>query len=238
MVYSKRLKRTSTFKRAKGLSKCLPTNDRGVAMILAITTLIVLNVIGVAALTSTNVELKVASNEKTFNVALYNGEAGINVASEVLEEAIYMRGWGLPGGSSHNYKNSTQVMVDDTAFWNEPIVSTTNWPKWPLSYCDDQDNNSIKLNQTESNRDEDSVNKDLTVSLPLGGSANLAAEMDVDYLHFDVQQGGSTLTSMGYEGAGKGIAAGGSKRVYGFAIRGDGPGNNRVRIYNTYEHIL
>ena len=230
-------------KTLRGLWRLLrkaPANDRGIALILAITTLVVLTIVGVAALTNTSVELKVASSEKVFNIALYNADAGNSVAAEVLEEAISLR--GLTAGS---YKDSSgKVTVVDGGFWDEPMVQTGSgktWIVWPTDYYDDQTGSSA-YNQTEHNHDEDSASKDLNMNMALitGGGTSARADGDVDYLQFDVQSGGSILSSMGYEGVGKGVAGGGAKRVYGFAVRGDGPANTtgRVRIYATYDHII
>jgi hypothetical protein len=213
--------------------------ERGVALILAIVTLIVLTVIGIAALTSTNVELKVAGGEKAYNIALYSADASSSVTAEVLEEAIAVRGL-----SSGSYKDSSsRIIVGDGAFWDEPIVkegSAKTWMSWARDYYSDQ-TGVRAYDQAEHNHDEDSGSVDLRIDIPIksGGSARTSANVDVDYLQFEQLAGGSSLMAMGYEGVGKGIAGGGAKRVYGFADRGDGPtATTRVRIYLTYDHII
>ena len=233
--------------RTRGFLRRQVASDRGMALILAIVTLIVLTVIGIAALTSTNVELRVAQGEKAFNVALHNAEAATNVTAEVLEQALFMR--DLQAGS---YKDSSsRISVSDANFWEEPEIFNTTamtaagltrtYLTWPRDYYNDQSGNRA-YNQTEHNHDEDSGSVDLRVDLPLtsGGNARARANVDVDYLQFAVLEGGSLLQSMGYEGLGKGTAGAGAKQVYGFAFRGDGPANtnNRVRVYVTYDHIL
>jgi hypothetical protein len=226
--------------RMRGFLRRQVASDRGAALILAIVTLIVLTVIGIAALTRTNVELRVAQGEKAFNVALYNADAATNVTGEVLEQAIFMR--NLSAGS---YKDSSsRIYVNDPNFWDESMVkegSTKTWISWPRDYYNDQ-TDARAYDQAEHNHDEDSSSVDLRLNLPLtsGGSARATASVDVDYLQFALLEGGSLLQSMGYEGLGKGTAGAGAKRVYGFAFRGDGPANtkNRVRVYVTYDHIL
>lgn len=221
--------------------------EHGAALIVAIVTLVVLTVIGIAALTSTNVELRVAQGEKAFNIALYNAEASTSVTAEVLEEAVALR--GLANGS---YKDSGgRINVNDGNFWDEPEIFnatamtgaglTRTWLTWPRDFYDDQAGATV-YDQALHNGDEDSGSRDLRVNLPLssGGGARTSADVDADYLQFQMLQGGSILTSMGYEGMGKGVAGGGAAREYGFASRGDGPPNttNRVRIYVTYQHII
>lgn len=228
-----------------GFLRRLVAGDRGAALILAVVTLVVLTVIGIAALTSTNVELRVAQGEKAFNIALYNSDASSAVAAEVLEEAISLR--GLPVGT---YKDSAGriTIPNDGNFWDEPMVATgapsakNGFMIWPRDYYDDQTNASA-YDQAGHNQDEDiATARDLRFNMALvsGGGATASADVDVDYLQFEQLAGGSSLTAMGYEGMGKGIAGGGAKRVYGFACRGDGPANtvSRVRIYITYDHII
>jgi len=229
--------------RMRGFVRRQVASDRGVALILAIVTLIVLTVIGIAALTSTNVELKVAAGEKAYNIALYNADASSSVTAEVLEEAIALR--GLSTGS---YKDSSsRIVVGDGSFWDEPMIkqgSAKTWMSWPRDYYNDQ-TAAKAYDQGEHNHDEDSGSVDLRIDIPIqsGGAARTSANMDVDYLQLEQLAGGSSLMAMGYEGVGKGMAGGGAKRVYGFANRGDGPvatGSrpNRVRIYLTYDHII
>ena len=233
--------------RTRGFLGRQVASDRGMALILAIVTLIMLTVIGIAALTSTNVELRVAQGEKAFNVALYNADASTSVTAEVLEQAIFMR--DLPAG---DYKNSSsRIYVNDPNLWDETMVFdktqmtaaglTRTYLTWPRDYYNDQ-SGALAYNTTEHNHDEDSSGVDLRLDLPLtsGGSVRAKANVDVDYLQFEVLEGGSLLQSMGYEGLGKGTAGAGAKRVYGFASQGVGPANtkNMVRVYVTYDHII
>lgn len=224
----------------------LAASDHGAALIFAVVTLVVLTVIGIAALTNTNVELKVAQGQKAYDIGFYNADASITVAGEVLEEALALR--GLAAGP---YKSSTAITVNDGAFWDEPMVQdpaamtaaglTRTYLTWPRDYYRDQAPTGLVYNQDPSN-DEDSANRDLRLNLPLNaaGTARTQADVDVDRLGFELASGGSILMAMGYEGVGKGLAGGGAKLAYGFACRGDAPpvGTNRVRMYVVYEHII
>ena len=230
--------------RMRGFLRRQLASDRGVALILAIVTLIVLTVIGIAALTSTNVELKVSAGERAYNIALYNADASSSVTAEVLEEAIALR--GLSTGS---YKDSSsRIIVGDGSFWDEPMLkegSAKTWMSWPRDYYNDQTAAKVYDSAQPTPPDEDSGSVDQRIVIPIttGGTFNTSANVDVDYLEFEQLAGGSSLMAMGYEGVGKGMAGGGAKRVYGFACRGDGPVTtgsrpNRVRIYLTYDHII
>ncbi len=50
-------------------------NDDGSVMVVAILILALLTIIGIAAMSTTNVELKISGNEKSYKMALYAAEA-------------------------------------------------------------------------------------------------------------------------------------------------------------------
>jgi hypothetical protein len=237
--------------RLRGAVRGLIADDYGMALIVAVVMLVALTVIGIAALTMTNVGLKMAAGEKAFNVALYNGDAGASVTAEVLEEAILLR--GLP--NRQPFKNSG-IFVNDGGFWNEDMVFdpasvasaglTRTYVTWPYDYYDDQNTHRPIYAQAAHNHDEDVDDSDPTraydlgVNMTLGGGATVRARVDIDYLQMEEAPGSSTLAGMGYDGRARGVAGGGAKRVYGFAVRGDGPGSttSKVRAAVTYDHVL
>jgi hypothetical protein len=235
----------------RGVVRDLIADDHGMALIVAVVMLVALTVIGIAALTMTNVGLKMAAGEKAFNVSLYNADAGVSVTAEVLEEAIVLR--GLPNKQS--FKNSG-IFVNDGGLWDEPMVFdpasvasaglTRTYVRWPHDYYDDRNTHQRVYAQAAHNHDEDVDDPDPTraydlgVNMTLGGGATVTARVDVDYLQMEETPGSSTLAGMGYDGQARGVARGGAKRVYGFAVRGDGPAltNSKVRAAVTYDHIL
>lgn len=234
----------------------LIADDNGMALIVAVVMLVALTVIGIAALTMTNVGLKMAAGEKAFNVSLYNADAGVSVTAEVLEEAIALRYDDSKNNTS--YKTSGDLVhLMHGSFWDEPMVYnrsamtsaglTRSYLTWPYDYYDDQ-HDQVVYAQAAHNHDEDvdpsalnpSKGYDLKVGMMLSGGATVTAQVDVDYLQTEETLGSSTLAGMGYDGQARGVAGGGAKRVYGFAVRGDGPAltNSKVRAAVTYDHIL
>lgn len=239
-----------------GVVRDLIADDCGMALIVAVVMLVALTVIGIAALTMTNVGLKMAAGEKAFNVSLYNADAGTSVTAEVLEEAILFR--GLP--SKQAFKNS-RIFVNDGGFWDEPMVYDTaamtsaglsrTYVTWPYDYYDDEQKESPasgyrNYGKSAHNHDEDydgaetGDTYDLKFDVSMGSGAAAKGGVDVDYLQMEETLGSSTLAGMGYDGRARGVAWGGAKRVYGFAVRGDGPasGNSKVRAAVTYDHVL
>ena len=240
----------------RGAVRGLIADDNGMALIVAVVMLVALTVIGIAALTMTNVGLKMAAGEKAFNVSLYNADAGVSVTAEVLEESIALRYDDSKNNTS--YKTSGDLVhLMHGSFWDEPMVYnlsamtsaglTRSYLTWPHDYYDDQ-HDQVVYAQVAHNHDEDvdpgalnpSKGYDLKVGMTLSDGATVTAQVDVDYLQMEETLGSSTLAGMGYDGQARGVAGGGAKRVYGFAVRGDGPAltNSKVRAAVTYDHIL
>ena len=66
---------------------CIYNNQNGSAVVIALLSLMILTVIGIAATKNTSVELQLASNEAGYKTALYNAEAGIYTALATLDES-------------------------------------------------------------------------------------------------------------------------------------------------------
>jgi hypothetical protein len=231
----------------RGAVRRLVADDSGMALIVAVVMLVALTVIGIAALTMTNVGLKMAAGEKAFNVALYNADAGVSITAEVLEQAILFR-W--PPVKVAFKTSGGPIFVNDDGFWNEDMVFdpasvagaglTRTYVTWPYDYYDDQNTHRPVYGQAAHNHDEEGDAYDLKYEVPLGNGAAAKGRVDVDYLQMEETPGSSTLAGMGYDGQARGVAGGGARRVYGFAVRGDGPAltNSKVRVAVTYDHVL
>ena len=61
-------------------------NQNGSAVVIALLSLVILTVIGIAATKNTTVELQLASNEAGYKTALYNADAGIYNTLAELDE--------------------------------------------------------------------------------------------------------------------------------------------------------
>ena len=60
-------------------------NDGGSVMVVAILILALLTIIGIAAMSTTNVELKISGNEKSYKMALYAAEAARGYVAKTPE---------------------------------------------------------------------------------------------------------------------------------------------------------
>jgi hypothetical protein len=68
-------------------------NQRGNALVFALLMLVVLTLLGIAALTTTTVELQIAGNDKVTKRSFYAADGGTEMGSELLEQNIEERSW-------------------------------------------------------------------------------------------------------------------------------------------------
>jgi hypothetical protein len=68
-------------------------NQRGNTLVITLLMLTVLTLLGIAATTTTTLELQFSSNEKIHKKAFYAADAGTEVGSELIEQSIEDRDW-------------------------------------------------------------------------------------------------------------------------------------------------
>lgn len=69
----------------------LPRQDRGASLIMALLILLILTLIGISAISTTNFEVNIAGNERLYNEAFYAADAGIDYFYSISRSF-------LPGG--------------------------------------------------------------------------------------------------------------------------------------------
>jgi len=101
-------------------------NQRGNALVIALLMLVVLTLLGIAALTTSTVELQISGNDKVTRRAFYNADGGTETASELLEQNIEDRSWA-------NNTDRGNVRVEIGLFYlnqpsntPDPLPSDTN----------------------------------------------------------------------------------------------------------------
>ncbi len=207
-------------------------HSSGAALILAITVLIVLTVIGVAALNISSLQVKMVHNVRLFNMAFYRADGALQVSVPVLEEAVAQRGFVQ---EPYNYKGTTDVKVKDADFYREKDVGEVG------AYI----NQSVSLpdgdedSEDDNNGDRSDDLVQVTATNPdIQISGTVEGVVDVDNLGTSADKGFSILMSMGYEGLGKGVAGGGASRFYEINTRGEGPLGSQSRIKGVYRHKI
>lgn len=136
-------------------------DEKGIVVIIALFLLSILTIISISVFIESYLELQIASNEKSYNIACYNAESGIYVAGELISKTIDNA--AIPTGSELGAVNYT----------NRPQGDTTDYYRQVMGY-DSYDNGvmDISFNISESIVDVDiqRVSQEITE----GGSAEFA----------------------------------------------------------------
>ena len=96
-------------------------NESGVALIFALMMLLLLTVIGISALTNTDLETSIAGNHKAYKMTFYAADAGNEISKELIEQAIDGRWQNDATGT----RPVGQVTVKEEAFWLKTDLGTT-----------------------------------------------------------------------------------------------------------------
>jgi len=89
-------------------------NERGFVLIASLLMLVVLMIIGIAATNTTTIELQISGNDKSAQMAFYGADAGNELAKELIEQTIEVRGWQDETGDEKVIGTVTIINKD---FW-------------------------------------------------------------------------------------------------------------------------
>jgi len=89
-------------------------NEAGSILVIAMVSLALLTVIGIAAITTGNLESEISGNEKTYQEAFYSAELGL-VGGQTIIEALPNRGALQEGTIPGRYASGT-LRFNETAF--------------------------------------------------------------------------------------------------------------------------
>ena len=160
-------------------------NSNGGVTIAALLILAILTIIGIASISTSNIEVQIATNDKVHKMAFYAADGGSELGTELLELNIAC----ASGFTSDNLAVTDDVTVVDRDFWmqnDEPKDGSDNVIPYPSNTERD-----ILINNTAG------TNTNLSIfgvtALGVGGAIEMAA---------------------GYEGKGKGAAGGGVSLLY------------------------
>lgn len=92
-------------------------NQHGSALVVALLMLVVLTLLGIAATTTSTIEVQLSGNEKMYKTAFYNADAGAEVGSELIEQSIEERDW--TDNSDHD-----QIKVTNGDFYLNRLSNT------------------------------------------------------------------------------------------------------------------
>jgi len=160
-------------------------NSNGGVTIAALLILAVLTIIGISSITTSNMEVQIATNDKVHKMAFYAADGGTELGTELLELNIAC----ASGFEKDNLPITDVITVVDRDFWMQ-----ADKPK------DGSDNVIPFPSDTE---------RDVLINNAAGTNTNLSI-FGVTALGI----GGAIEMAAGYEGKGKGAAGGGVSLLY------------------------
>lgn len=229
----------ATYQKPGGSRRAGNNPEGGFVLVGALLIMLILVLIGISATTSTNLELQIAGVERAHTETFFQGEAGLETATLLLEENIACSGFTL--GSGDRLIGPIRVFDTRRSFWeNTPRSPNPRWDEpaadWGLvlAFLDaDPDDDTDPADPAQW---ADFVMADLFpgtawnprrgTSVMLGGETRLA-------------EGGALQMAAGYVGVGKGVAAGGGAAlVYDIYVQHRGARNTRKLTEIRWRHSI
>jgi len=229
----------------------IQTNEEGFVLVTGLIILLVLTMLGISATTNTSIELQIAANDRIHKETFYQAEAGAILGSEVLEQNfncdIGFTSHGTlanpsPPPASLNFANiegylRTREQPDifgnpnGLAFWRNPQArewdsSTNSW----VEFRDLFDPADADVSYPIANLDPDG-DGDPSDDLPETGYIYMGG-------YTEMLPGGALQMAAGYEGKGKGSAAGGVAKIIDIYSRFRGALNSETIILLGWRHLV
>jgi len=182
--------------------------EDGSITVLALVLLVLLTLLGIAATTTSSIEVQIAGNDDRHKKALYEADGGTEVGFEMLEQNIACpNGFNTFDEDAGLLNITTDVTVSTKAFWlieNEP---TSDYPS-------------------------DTV-RDIVINRPAGSHTNLSI-----YGSTQLSSGSAIQMVAGYEGKGKGAGSGGGHIVYNVYSKYMGRDNSQSMVMSQWKHMI
>jgi len=160
-------------------------SSRGSALIVTILVLLLLTVIGIFAVSTSTVEMRISGIDREWREAFYTGDSGGSVGMHVVREIL------------HEVPSSVADLDppwDNASVINADLFSGTS----PELYTDGRNPDTPESEPPDVKSQGDSAN--------LGLSADTQLRVDIDRLNACQLAGGGTEFAAAYEGLGKGVA--------------------------------
>jgi hypothetical protein len=102
---------------------CQINNSNGGVTIAALLILAVLTIIGIASISTSNIEVQIATNDKVHKMAFYAADGGTELGTELLELNI-----ACPSGFSTDDYVVNNITVVDADFWMQAAAPVVAFP--------------------------------------------------------------------------------------------------------------
>ena len=102
---------------------CQMNNSNGGVTIAALLILAVLTIIGISSISTSNIEVQIATNDKVHKMAFYAADGGTELGTELLELNI-----ACASGFTNNLSVTDDVTVVDGTFWMQAAAPVVAFP--------------------------------------------------------------------------------------------------------------
>jgi hypothetical protein len=193
----------------------------GFVLVGALLIMLVLVLIGISATTSTNLELQIATVERTHRETFYNADAGLEFATALLEENVSCpEGFSSPATGADRLIGPIRVFEDALAFWQNPRLDDN---AVMLAFLDDP------ASQADLTMGElypwINPNPERSTNIRLGGRTV-------------VSPGAALQMAAGYVGLGKAAASGGTALLYDIYAQHLGLQNSESVLHIQWRHVV
>ncbi|UCF92651.1 MAG: hypothetical protein JSW39_00400 [Desulfobacterales bacterium] len=189
--------------------RCDPLNNpEGSVTVAALLLLVVLTIIGISAVTTSNIEVQIATNDKIHKMAFYAADGGVELATELLELNL-----ACPSGFASDNLTIENITVVDKDFWMQADAPT------------DADGDAVSFPAD--------TERDVRIDADSGPHTNLSIFGESAW-----NVGGAIQMAAGYEGKGKGAGGGGVSLLYEIFSQHLGPANSESVVAIQWRHII
>ena len=210
------------------------SGEEGFVMVASLLILLVLTMLGIAVNRNTDIEWRIAMNDRFHKQTFYAADAAAEMASEALEQSIACLGFkqnatdndGNPmmimGGYPDLEKSSYNVAVEGSAlgFWR-------NYAPAGVAMPDDSSRNLVypAVMTSDGKFDREKTNSGSHANINIGGNT-------------DLTKGAALQLAAGYEGLGKGMGGGGATLTYTINVQQAGADGSVSTVCVQYGHLL
>lgn len=209
--------------RASSRQRAILQRQDGVAMLTVLMLTIILTVIGLAAITTTTLEMKMSGAERMRETTVTAAESCVSGGVQIIQQTLANSAIPatLLGGGTNPFIASSQGQLGTSAGLN-PLQAEI------LGQAD-QNSDSADPNVV-------GVSPNAVFSIP-HPSSPFTVNMDIDRLFIRPKAGGSIQFAAGYEGIGAGAAGGGLEILYRidcYARTPSGTGSVTAHVSGVY----
>jgi hypothetical protein len=199
-------------------------------MVVALIMLVLMGIIGIAASSTTSIEMRIAANEQLHRVAFYGADGATEAATVLLERDIAGRGSGvsLSSGQAGGVCDVEKCASD---FWSNLVRPDVE----DVRICFRDPGSGLEVCDVDLYFSRDRVTQALE---------ELQPGQELTTSGVALSPGGAISLTAGYEGRGKAVGVGGAFLDFDIdsqsmtTFQAGGSAGARARIHVTWRHVL